>query len=618
MARQIGDRILAPATAPEQKPTLGSWAGSTFRFHSPAHERDWQQWAYRQSVDPDRWQQQSPVDHKTQSLLDGMPHLGSGQYFFGPDGKYRRSTMDLREDRDIIDIRRKAFNDLAQSGVTWSELAQYPDDQPHPGEAEALAVREAKRAAAEAAAKASNAGQASDRFGPENAKPDLTRVAPGIGLDLAGESAEWGLPSNEPGSDPVLIATTDKAVSGLPKEVEKSQPFVTPSPLTPGQRRSFNENLVGRAANDNRRSAANDNTASAGAQSAATRVDVNASERLSGRPIIAGGELADEERQIEDRLFNWQRKGLPEPGPSEYAVHVVNDEGRFAYLEDMKDEWSRLLIQDPEKILQSMLGEVDKLSNAAQRDFYSAYHRTATPAEIVEIDDAVAKMVFAPAEHWAADIGDKPNEHVGASRPFFGLIHPLEVPGAELSGIFAQAAKVIAEEETFGGRLGSKETREMAELMTLKLAAAIQACGGQVRGEFYGRKEKFIPKVLKQFLGGSYSDGHVSFTYNGRSIGLFANHAATFANGVTLKPNEASQIYKLVNNIARGIREGDLDIDAAGIGHFSKRKPGQSKEDYLKAMDDFVNKMVDCKRPFLIKIAIEKATDASDLLSNDN
>jgi hypothetical protein len=31
-----------------------------------------------------------------------------------------------------------------------------------------------------------------------------------------------------------------------------------------------------------------------------------------------------------------------------------------------------------------------------------------------------------------------------------------------------------------------------------------------------------------------------------------------------------------------------------------------------------VNKMVDCKRPFLIKIAIEKATDASDLLSNDN
>ncbi|WP_374656502.1 hypothetical protein [Dongia sp.] len=623
MSRDNRDRLFNPIAGVAKRPPytpLGRWDGATFAFDGPEQEREWHAQAYRQSVHPDRWQTKPPVDAQTQSLLDDMPHLGTGQFFRGPDGKHRSITAALREDRDVQAIRGKAFNDFARTGVTWTELGQYPDDKPHPGEAEALALAQGKRGAASKEQEATYPNKTRDMGAQPNERPDLTRVAGDVDLDLdlTDDAAAWGSLPKEPAQPPVLVASTDRAVTGLPKEVKEAQPFIAPPSLPSGQRRAYNEKLVGYHANDNYRSVANDNSPGVAGQGAAKRIDRQAEEKSPGKPIIAGAAMAEEEeRQIDDRLFNWKRKGYPEPAPSEYAIHAASDAGRFAYLEDMKDEWSRLLEQNPDAVFRSMQGEVDKLSNVALTDFHTAYHEAATPKQVAEIKDAVAKIVFAPAQHWT-EAGIKPNETVAASKPFLGLIRPLRISGADLSDVFFQAATVIAEEETYGGRLGSKETRDIAELMTKKLAAAIQACGGQVQGEFYGRKEKFIPKTLGQFLGGSYSDGHVPFTINGRSIGLFANHSATYADGITLKPNEVNQIYKLVNNIARGIREGDLDIEAAGIGHFSKRKPGQSMEDYLKAMDDFVNKMVDCKRPFLIKVAIEKASEVSELLSNDN
>ncbi|WP_374314011.1 hypothetical protein [Dongia sp.] len=620
MAKDNGERHMAPAATPAQKPVLGAWQGNTFRFLSPAHERGWQQQAYRQSIDPDRWQQQPPVDHQTQALLDDMPHLGGGQYFHGPDGNYRRVTMELREDRDIADIRRKAFNELAQSGVTWKELAQYPDDKPHPGEAEALAVREARRSAADSTTKAAGANQANFRFGPTTAKPDLTRVAPDIGLDLGGDAANWGSPSKESGTAPVLVATTDKAVSGLPKEVEKSQPFVAPSPLNPGQRRSFNERLVGRHANDNNRSPANDNSPGVGVQSASTRNDRPAEKILPGMPIVVGAEAADDDkREVDDRLFNWKRKGYAAPEPSEYAIYSASDEGRFTYLEEMKDEWSRLLGQNPEKVFRSMAGEVEKLSNAAMQDFYTGYRRVAAPAERDEIVDAVMKMVFAPAEHWATP-GNKPNETIVAQKPFLGVVRSTDISGSDLARAFSEAATLIEEGniEKSGGRPGSKETRRIIAHVVKKLAKAIEACGGQVRSRFYGPNEKFLRSANGGTKGGSFADKLLEFEYNGKRIGFFGNHAGMYADGLTLKPNEANQISKLVENIAQGMRDGTLEIDAAGVGYFAKRKPSQSLKDYLRTVNDFVKKMVDCKRPFLIRIRVEKPQYPDQIPLNDN
>ena len=620
MARDNGERLMAPAAAPAQKSVLGAWQGNAFRFHSPTHERHWQQQAYRQSVDPDRWQQQAPVDHQTQALLDDMPHLGDGQFFHGPDGKYRRVTMELREDKGIADIRRKAFNELAQSGVTWKDLAQYPDDKPHPGEVEALAVREARRAAADGTARLASANQVNDRFGPAVAKPDVTRVAPVIGLAIGGDAAKWGLPPNESDPTPVLVATTDKAVSGLPKEVEKAQPFVTPSPLTPGQRRSFNERLVGRPANDNTRAPANDNNPGVGVQSVPNHSDRSAQKILPGMPIATGAEAADEDkRDVEDRLFDWKRKGYDAPQPSEYAIYSASDEGRFAYLEEMKDEWSRLLEQNPEKVFRSMAGEVDKLSNAAMQDFVTGYRRQPYPAEKTEIENAVAKMVFAPAEHWTT-FGDKPNETILAQKPFLGVVRSTDISGSDLARAFSEAATLIEEGdiEKFGGRPGSKETRRIIAHVVKKLAKAIEACGGQVRSRFYGPDEKFLRSANGGTKGGSFADKLLEFEYNGKRIGFFGNHAGMYADGLTLKPNEANQISKLVGNIAQGMRDGTLEIDAAGVGYFAKRKPSQSFKDYLRTVNDFVKKMVDCKRPFLIRIRVTKPQYPDQIPLNDN
>ena len=71
MAQENRNRLIGQP-APAHKSVLGSWQGETFQFASPAHERAWQQQAYRQSVHPDRWQGQAPVDAKTQAVLDGM------------------------------------------------------------------------------------------------------------------------------------------------------------------------------------------------------------------------------------------------------------------------------------------------------------------------------------------------------------------------------------------------------------------------------------------------------------------------------------------------------------------------------------------------------------------
>jgi hypothetical protein len=394
-----------------------------------------------------------------------------------------------------------------------------------------------------------------------------------------------------------------------------------PATTTPRQRRSFNESLVGRPANDNQRPASNDNHTVRAPQSTPAISQSQSSEPTAGMSIGAAGDAAriDVEQQVADRLFNWSRKGIPAPAPSEYAIHAVSEEGRFTYLEQKKDEWSRLLEQDPETVFFSMTGEVDKLSNAAQQDFYTGHHRPATPAERAEIDEAVTKMVFAPAEHWSM-AAEKPNDKAVEPKPFLGISASAEISGSELSGAFSEAAKIIAEGkiEKFGGRPGNKETRRIVARVVAKLAKAIEACGGKVRTRLYGPDEKFIPKVRGQIKGGSFSDGFLDFEYNGKRIGFFGNHASMYADGVTLKAGEANQIHKMVNNIARGIVEGDLEMDAAGIGYFGKRKQGQSMKDYLRGINDFVSKMVNCKRPFLIKIRIEKSKYSSQTPLNDH
>ncbi|MBI2253468.1 MAG: hypothetical protein HYU58_02490 [Proteobacteria bacterium] len=96
----------------------------------------------------DRWQGEAPVNARTQALLDDTPHLAMGGFFRGPDGKHRRVTPDQHEAPVVQAIRKRAFHDFAQTGVTWADVAGYPDDQPHPGEDEALALVDGEKAAA--------------------------------------------------------------------------------------------------------------------------------------------------------------------------------------------------------------------------------------------------------------------------------------------------------------------------------------------------------------------------------------------------------------------------------------------------------------------------------------
>ncbi|WP_374377550.1 hypothetical protein [Dongia sp.] len=603
MAQENRNRLMGQPV-PAHKSVLGSWQGETFQFTSPDHERAWQQQAYRQSVHPDRWQGQAPVDAPTQSLLDDMPHLGGGQFFRAPDGKHRRITMEQREDVDVAKLRRTAFNEYAQSGVTWHELAKYPDDKSHPGEDEALALMDTKRVIAKQAA---TADAAVDDIGvPRKDPSDLTHVAGDLDLDL--NKGAWDLGRANAAPTPIQVATTDKAIVGLPKEVEKAQPFLSPPATTPRQRREFNEGLIGAAANDNKRTVANDNGDSA-ASSAARQQKAQPAERSPGKATGAGSEAATEAEEwaTANRLFNWSRLGKAPPAPAEYALNVVSDAGRFTYLEEMKDEWSRLLEKDPEKVFQSMTGEAEKLSNAAMQDFVTGYHRQPNPAEKAEIEDAVAKMVFAPAERWTK-AGDKPNEKVAEPKAFLGIVEPERISGQDAADVLSEASQAISqlEIEKFGGRLGSEETRDMAELMTQKLAAAIKACGGEIIDTYFGRKERLIRRDPNSLKGANWTDIGADFKYNGKQIGAYGNHAGTWANGRTLLANEARQIYSLAHNLAHAIGRGELGISVAGFGYFSKRKPNQSMEDYLKKMDEFISDMIDCGRPFLVRANFKK------------
>jgi hypothetical protein len=316
MARDNRDRLTAPMADGGKRPAfraLGHWNAEKFEFTGPDEEREWLAQAYRQSVHPDRWQGKPPVDAHTQSLLDDVPHLGAGQFFRGPDGKHRRITTDLREDKDIEAIRRHAFNRLAQTGVTWAELGQYPDHKPHPGEEEALALAQGNRAAANKSEESVYPNKMRDMGAQPREKVDVTRVVGDIDLDLTSDAAIWAPLPKEPAQPPILVASTDKAVSGLPKEVVGRQPFLPPATTTPGQRRNFNESLVGRAANDNHRTTNREGSANASLQGAAVHVDSKSSKLFAGKATGAANTAhnVDEDQEISDRLFNWSRDVSP-------------------------------------------------------------------------------------------------------------------------------------------------------------------------------------------------------------------------------------------------------------------------------------------------------------------
>lgn len=609
MARD-NDHLARRLTASAPKSLVGSPRNEDFQFASPEHERIWQQQAYRQSVHPDRWQGQPPVDSQTQSLLDVIPHLSSGQFFRGPDGKHRRVTMDIREDRDVQSIRRNAFNEFAQSGVTWAELGQYPNDKPHPGEETALALMRSKRIVSGDLSAESASNKTRDMGAQSKDKPDLTKVAGDLDLDLSNDAPVSGTkPTDQTKS--VLVASNDRAVSGLPKEIKEAQAFLAPSTTTPQQRRAFNENLVGRAANDNYRAAANDNNVSSRASVVVARGESQQREKSVGIPSGTTGEVisTDEGLQAADRLFNWSRKGQTAPAPKEYAVHVASEEGRFTYLEGMKDEWSRLLEKDPEKVFQSMAGEVEKLSNAAQQDFLTGHHRLATTAEIAEMEEAIAQMVFAPAEHWT-EVGANPNE-----KPYIALQSPQTLTGTQLAEALTAASEKIATSQgnEQSGRPGSLSTRAAAETIAKKLAAAIKACGGKVRVELYGHKEPQIQRIQHQVKESRYPDSGVPFEIGGRTFGAFVSHYTPGAGGITMNLREAIQWDGLIENLGRAIIRGDLGIEAAGIGAIRKQAPNESDGEYLKMIDDLIKEMINCKRPFLIKLDINPRKISSKL-----
>lgn len=377
-------------------------------------------------------------------------------------------------------------------------------------------------------------------------------------------------------------------------------------PTSPG-RRDFVEGLVGRPANDNARPVTNNNVVVSPADSKAAG---QAQPSVTIKPNAGAGMSAEDVAEAEymNTLFNWQRQGKPAPAPKAYAIHAITDEGRFSYLEDMKDEWSRLVEAQPEAVFKSMTGEVEKLSHAAQQDFFTAYHREANAAELAEINDAVQKVVFAPAEHWKAP-SEGADGHGGeqASKPYVALEQPKALSGNELGDLFEQAAAVIAQapEEKLGGRLGNSINRADIALIAEKLAAAIKACGGNVKAELYGSKEPQVQYIRGQIKKSRYPDVGTPFEINGKTVSPFITHHDVKSDGVTMTMREGNQLQGLVINLARAIYQGDLGIDAAGIGAIPKRKKNQTDEAYHKMINDLVKKMIDCRRPFLIKLDID-------------
>lgn len=591
----------------------GQWGNDGFQFNSEEDEALWRRSAYRQSVNAQGWQNQHPVDDQTEAAFEVMPELVEGKYFRGPDGRHRPIGPEQREAPEVARIRRRAFAELANSGVTWAELGTYDQDAPHPGEDEAIAL-----ATHGPESKAVFATKARDMGALPETKRELLGGFGQLNLDPAEVSKAWSLPSDKASqSSPVLVANSGKLTPGsLPKGFLPEPKFLPPAKPAPDfkGRRMFVEELIGVPANDNRRRAANENQRSG--QGRSTIMAPTEAAALSPAPQIeatgtrgarSGGVAEPElEFNIANRLFNWRRNGGEAPAPAEFAVHAASDEGRFSYMEDMKDEWSRLLPTNPEAVFRSMTAEVEKLSVVAQRDFLTSYHRPPSAVEIAQIDDAVAQVVFAPAQRWSE--GQESPGGEPEAKPYFGIIQPVTLPGSDVADVFSQAARVIAQDlpEKSGGRPGSSENRKFIAETIKKLAEAIKACGGSITGQvYYGTKERFIHSDRGTVAGGSYADGFLPFTVNGRPLGVFVNQSSTYADGFTLKPNEVKQIWKLIPNIAHAMREGNLAIEAAGVGYFPKRRPKQSMEEYLRNIDKFVASMINCKRPFLIKVRIE-------------
>lgn len=592
-----------------RRPRRGNWEKGEFLFNSEADEAVWRRDAYRQSINHQGWQNQKPVDDRLQATFDSMPELAEGRYFRGPDDRHRPIGREQREAPEVEHIRRRAFTEFANTGVTWNELGEYPADKPHPGEEEAIAFAQSKPPASNVASSGAGPNKMQDMGALPEKQPMMLHPASDTRSNLSAAEELWtGYPKDD-GAVPVLVANNSRInPSALPAIAAPMPKYVQPGRPTPSfeRRHAFTDGLVARPANDNVRS-----IPATGERSPALArgLDENTGARLSGSSNTGTGAVMqaepDPEFAIASPLFNWRRDGKQAPSPAAFAIYTVSDEGRFTYLEDRKDEWSQQLSINPEAVFQSMISEVEKLSVAAQRDFHTSHHRPANEAEIAEINDAVEQIVFAPAERW----GDG-KRHLGGEvdpKPYIGIVEPVKLPGSEISEVFLQAAQVIAQSpsERVGGRPGNSQTRNAVVAMVQKLAAAIKACGGNVTAEYYGEREKFLPAEPKKMLGGSYADAFLPFTYREQALGIFANHASTYRDRVTLKPNEADQLAKLASNIAKGIEGKTLEIDAAGIGYFSKQKPNESLEKYLQSMDEFVARLINCKRPFLMKIKVK-------------
>jgi hypothetical protein len=124
--------------------SLGKWNGDSFEFHSSGAETEWLRQAYRQAVSPMTWQSARPADSKTDVMLKAMPEKAGTAHFKGPDGQFRVIGPEQREPQDVTEHRRQSvtpwLNTLPkQQRTTWQDLADLPEDHPHPGEAEQVA-----------------------------------------------------------------------------------------------------------------------------------------------------------------------------------------------------------------------------------------------------------------------------------------------------------------------------------------------------------------------------------------------------------------------------------------------------------------------------------------------
>ncbi|WP_374313936.1 hypothetical protein [Dongia sp.] len=124
--------------------SLGKWNGESFAFHSSGAETEWLRQAYRQAVSPMTWQSARPADSKTDMMLKAMPEKAGTTHFKGPDGQFRVIGPEQREPKDVTEHRRQSvmpwLNTLPKKQqTTWQDLADLPEDHPHPGEAEQVA-----------------------------------------------------------------------------------------------------------------------------------------------------------------------------------------------------------------------------------------------------------------------------------------------------------------------------------------------------------------------------------------------------------------------------------------------------------------------------------------------